>query len=477
MTDVVRLPLEPDVSWRRPRDRTLLIGGSPLSLLRFSAPAAASLDAIENGVTSTAEDVPEPDVGLVAHLLRRGIIHRRATTVADASRMTVVVPALVRSESDRARLAALVESIAPLRVVVVDDGSPTSIRLPESGCTVVRRADTGGPAAARNAGLAEVTTQITAFVDADCVFGESERASEAEGDVAADTLLSLAGHLDDPDVVVVAPRLASGRGKGMLARYETIATPLDMGPRRALVRRGSRVSHVPAAVMVARTDAVRSVGGFDESLRFGEDVDLLWRLDSPETRCVYDPSFTVHHEPRPSVVAMLRQRFGYGTSAAPLDRRHRCPPYRGHAVVAAGVVSLALGWWQAGLVALVLATSATCLRLGRHGVDIVTAARVSFTGQMASASHLARAATREWLPLTTTAALLSNRAALALFVSWIAPSMALWWRGWRAGRRTDPFSAALLRLLDHAAYSAGVWTGMVRSHSPTAIAPSLRLSL
>lgn len=390
---------------------------------------------------------------------------------------TVVIPALVRTDGELARLVALVGSLAPLRVIVVDDGSPMTFDLPATSCSVIRRADTGGPAAARNSGLAAVATPIVAFVDSDCVFDVSDRVTRSAGGTAAEALLSLAGHLDDPAVAVVAPRLASRRRSGALARYERIASPLDMGHHRALVRRGSRVSHVPAAVMVARTDVVRSIGGFDESLRFGEDVDLLWRLDDGTRRCVYDPSFIVGHEPRPTLVAMLGQRFGYGLSAAPLDRRHRCPPYRGHVVVTAGVVSLVLGWWQAGLVALVLATAATCVRLGRHGVDIVTAARVSFTGQMASASHLARAATREWLPLTATAALLDTRAALALTISWLVPASMRWCRGWRTGRRTDPFSVAALQALDHAAYSAGVWTGMVRAHSPTAIVPSLRLSL
>lgn len=474
MTEIVRTALEPDVSWRRPRNRTLLIGGSPLSLLRFSAPAVSSLDAIERlasrRVDAARDPGVEPDAGLVDHLVQRGIVHRLARKAADSASMTAVIPALVRTEGDLSRLAALVEALAPLRVVVVDDGSPLAFDLPSGSCTMIRRSDTGGPAAARNSGLAMVTTPLVAFVDCDCVFdGPDGRASA--------TLLALAGHLADPDVAVAAPRIVSKRRAGVIARYETIASPLDMGPHRALVRRGSRVSHVPAAVVVVRTDAARVAGGFDESLRFGEDVDLLWRLESPASRCVYDPSFTVQHEPRESLVAMLRQRFGYGLSAAPLDRRHRCPPYRGHLVVTIGIAALALGWWPAGLAALVLTTAAACVRLGRHGVDTVTATRVSLSGQLASASHLARATTREWLPLSTMAAAISTRAALALTVSWLVPSALTWWRGLRTGRRTDPFSVAVLRALDHAAYSAGVWAGMIRAHSPTAIVPVLRLSL
>src|ERR1700744_702356 len=82
----------------------------------------------------------------------------------------------------------------------------------------------------------------------------------------------------NPDLALVAPRVRSAAGDSALARYEKRGAPLDLGPDASLVGPGRRVAYVPAAAMVARRDAVLDLGGFDESMRFGEDVDMVWRL-------------------------------------------------------------------------------------------------------------------------------------------------------------------------------------------------------
>jgi GT2 family glycosyltransferase len=73
------------------------------------------------------------------------------------------------------------------------------------------------------------------------------------------------------------------------------------------------VPYVPSAALIVRTP-VR----FDEQLRYGEDVDLIWRLKDEGHRVVYDPSVVVLHHERDT----LRRTFRYGTSAAPLAARH-----------------------------------------------------------------------------------------------------------------------------------------------------------
>ena len=79
---------------------------------------------------------------------------------------------------------------------------------------------------------------------------------------------------------------------------------------------------MPAAALVVRVDALRSIGGFDADLRVGEDVDLVWRLDEAGWRCRYDPRAEVDHLPRPTLAAWAAQRMSYGRSAAPLALRH-----------------------------------------------------------------------------------------------------------------------------------------------------------
>jgi hypothetical protein len=89
-----------------------------------------------------------------------------------------------------------------------------------------------------------------------------------------------------------------------------------MGARPAKVVPGGRVNHVPSAALVVRREALG--GGFDPGLRYGEDVDLVWRLHDRGWTVRYDPRVIVEH----AAGHGISRRFRYGTSAAPLALRH-----------------------------------------------------------------------------------------------------------------------------------------------------------
>ena len=95
---------------------------------------------------------------------------------------------------------------------------------------------------------------------------------------------------------------------------------LDLGERGARVAPMTRVAYVPTAALLARRAALGD--GFDEALRYGEDVDLVWRLTEAGWRVRYDPGARVGHREPASRAALLGRRFRYGSSAAPLTRRH-----------------------------------------------------------------------------------------------------------------------------------------------------------
>jgi mycofactocin system glycosyltransferase len=361
--------------------------------------------------------------------------------------------------------------------VVVDDGSRLPLQV--DGAETIRLAVNGGPAAARIAGLIAVTTPYVAFVDADVDIDEAD-------------LLALARHLDDPRVALVAPRvLGRPDTTGTLARYEQMHSPLDLGPEPARVAPTTRVSYVPAAVLVCRADAVRAVGGFDPSLRYGEDVDLVWRLHEAGWRCRYEPAVHAHHDTRGSWREWLAQRYRYGTSAAPLATRHpgALAPVRMSGWSAAAWVPALCG--LPGVGALVAAGTTLALVRKMPAVPARESIRLAGLGHLYAGRLLAGTITRAWWPAAVLAALCSRRARRTALVAALV-TVAASWRddrpraddsthhddsphpdaGRRAGASLDPVRYAALRLADDVAYGAGVWAGAWADRQAGALLPS-----
>ena len=249
--------------------------------------------------------------------------------------VTVVIPARDRPAYLRRCLAALGRSYP---VIVVDDGSRQAAEIAavcrEHGATVIRRPVSGGPGPARNDGLAQVSTPLVAFVDSDCEAGP-------------EWITSLAAHFADPLVAAVAPRVRPLTGPGSAGRYLAARAPLDMGQQEGRVLPLTRLSYVPTAALLVRRAALaadgpgarltgdgppgaspRGTGPFDAGLRYGEDVDLVWRLAEAGWRVRYDPAASVRHAEPGTWGRVLGRKFRYGCSAAPLTRRHpgKVPP-------------------------------------------------------------------------------------------------------------------------------------------------------
>ena len=394
-----------DHSWQR--FGSTVMAGSPLRLFRLTA-----------GGTDAVADIEENrDVGasrLVRRLLDAGAIHPAAggTATFTPDDVTVVTPQLGGRCHVDGRLT-------------VDDGSE-----PPLDGAAVRLPVNRGPAAARNAARPLVTSPLVAFVDAD-----------VELPPADDWLVPLLPHFDDARVGLVAPRVTGEPG-----------SPLDLGSEPARIRAGTRVSYVPAAVIVVRAEAFDAVGGFDEALRLGEDVDLVWRLDEAGWSCRYEPAAQVWHRPRATWRARLAQHRTYGTSAAPLALRHpqALAPMRSNGWTAA---ALALGLLGRPLAAVTVgATSAVALIGKLPGVPASTEFALAARGHLAATRQLATAVRRAWWPLVAVGALVSRRA------RWLALAAVV------ADVRSAPTDLA---------YATGVWAGMRRHRTLAPILPRI----
>ncbi|MFF3469010.1 mycofactocin biosynthesis glycosyltransferase MftF [Streptomyces sp. NPDC002619] len=439
------LRLTPDPSLSRLSGGRTLLGGSPYRVLRLSEAGARLVDGWLGG---EAVSGGAGQRRLAGRLIAAGLVHPQyAPGPLTAADVTAVIPVRDHPEVTDAlgNLAALA------RVVVVDDGS--AVPLPGAA---VRHPVSRGPAAARNSGWRPARTELVAFLDADVV-------------PEPGWLDALLPHFADPRVAAVAPRVRSRAGGSALERYEQERSPLDLGPVPAVVRPGSRVSYVPTAALVVRVSALRALGGFDETMRFGEDVDLVWRMAGRGLLVRYEPASEVRHAPRSRWSAWARQRFDYGTSAAPLALRH------GTAAAPVRVSPWTLACWAAIAAGRPAAASATALitasllprKLRGVGVPAEEAVALALRGHWGAGHMFADAVTRSWWPVAMPALAASRNGRLLL-----TAALARHVTDWHTHR--PPLSLPqwlTARVADDLAYGAGVWWGALRHRTLAPLRP------
>lgn len=437
------------------RDGARFTGGSPLRLLRFSAAGWRIAQRLLDGRPVTNERE-----GFVARqLLDAGHAHPLADG-PPALDVTAVIPV-------RDRPAALARCLDALRIhaVVVDDGSrdPAEVArvCARPGVSLLRCEVSSGPGAARNRGLAAVTTPAVLFVDSDVV-------------TSPGMVRRLGAHLHDPRVAAAAPRIRPApAGRTALARHLAARSPLDLGPYPAQVRPSGTVSYVPTACLLAR---VAALPAFDAALRYGEDVDLVWRLVASGGQVRYDPSATALHTEPSTWRATLARRYRYGTSAGPLALRHpgsRLAPYRAAPLPAAGAVAVLLlptPAAGAGAAAVVLAVAA---RLLRARVPRRVATRYAVGAVLHSAAALGRYASGVGAPaaLGVVAGSRRRRRVLGRLVLLTLLAQRTDARG---ARTLDPVRAAIATALDETAYAAGVWRGALAARTADPLVPRFR---
>jgi mycofactocin glycosyltransferase len=469
-THLVGRVLEPSADLRRRDNGAIFIGGSPLRIIRLSA---AGSKVASEWFRGTPVGSSRGQVDLATRLLDAGMVHLaspKSSSPDPTADLTIVVPV----KDDQVGLERTLQSLGMLApfgvtVIVVDDGSKrpltvaklsTSVDPSDSLVRLIRRAEAGGPGTARNDGAGEVATAVIAFVDAGV-------------EVSVEDLRRLSTAFDDPGTLATAPRIVSStegssvqRTRSAIERYEQTRSPLDLGTTPAMVGPGRRVSYVPSACLLVRTSSFRELDGFDEGLRYGEDVDLVWRL-SALGRVHFDPSVEVHHPPRGSLSEFVRQRVGYGSAAGPLAVRHGSAVAPVHtstwSMAVAGL--LAAGHPLPALLASVGTSIALTPKLGSLPDARVEAALLTGRGHGWALRSIAAALPRSWWPMTL-AALVNRRsrrtATVALAVGMLQ----------RIVDRPPRVALDLaLGLVDDVSYGSGVWLGSWRARTWRALAP------
>ena len=434
-------------------DGGVLVGGTPLRLLRLTAVADAALARLLDG---TPAEEPAT-LGLARLLVNAGLAHPSwEAGPYDLSDVTVIIPIHDRLKE----LASLLCHLEGLRTIVVDDASAEPDTLADiarrHGATVVRSQHLLGPGGARNLGSQLATTPLVCFVDSDVA-------------VHPEAIGSLLSHFSDRMVGVVAPRIQGTNGATLRERFERDASPLDMGALAALVRPGGRVSFVPAAVLVVRQEL--AVDLFDATLPVGEDVDALWRVLEAGWSARYAPAHHATHPARATWSTWLLQRYRYGRSAAALETRHgdAAAPLRGSGWALAGWTCLATGWPIVGISLLAAGVPELARQLdGTVERPERTAALLTGRQVLISAPIVARQLVRSYGPLLALSAVASRRGRRAALGTALLAGLGRWRD---VDAQLDPARFVALSTLDDLAYGVGLWHGALLARRGGALRP------
>ena len=260
--------------------------------------------------------------------------------------VSVIVPVRNRPEEIVACLDAVQAQRYEGRVetIVVDDASTDATASVVAGradgerVRLIRSESRRGPSASRNLGATSARGEILAFVDSDC---------------APDPrwIDLLAAELSAPGTVAAGGEVKQWPQERWLQRYEAACSPLTKGVEPGRVVPGTDLDFLPSCNLAVRKDAFVSIGGFDPTMRFGEDVDLVWRLCRiGEVR--YRPEARVSHRGRDRLGAFLRDRVSYTEVQAvfldrfPDNRRSIVLSWRSASALAIGSAAAGTGRWM-----------------------------------------------------------------------------------------------------------------------------------
>lgn len=235
----------------------------------------------------------------------------------EAPAASVIVPTRDRPE----HLAGCLRALAALEppdggfetIVVDDEGAQPLDDLVAAGANGLDvrliRVPNGGPAAARNAGIAVARGNVLAFTDDDC--------RPRPG-----WLRALVLRIQDSPEALVGGRTVMGTG-GVSAETSQLIAHLVYAHYNQVA---GRALFLASNNLAARADALRAAGAFDPAFRTSEDRDLSDRWRFSGASLVYAPEAVVEHEPDLSPARFAAQHFGYGRGAY---RYHQARARRG----------------------------------------------------------------------------------------------------------------------------------------------------
>jgi glycosyltransferase involved in cell wall biosynthesis len=370
------------------------------------------------------------------------------------SASTMGVSFVVPVHNGRRWLSAVIASIdhqrdgRPFEIIAVDDGSTDgSTRLlrdlQHAGVVELVPGSGRGAAAAINAGIRQARHPIICQVDQDVIL--------ADGWLAA-----LLREFDDAEVAAVQGHYRTAPDAGFWGRV----MGRDLEQRYARIR-GWSVDHVCTGNTAYRACALHQIGLLDETLGYGYDNDLSYRLTHAGYRLAFRRDAVSTHRWREGAAAYFVQQFGVGYGRLDVVAKH---PSRVFGDEVSNTVMMAHA--PAMLIALAAWIAAGILR-GDAGLLLAVAASLILS--LLFAERLL-AGLRSWRTSGDAAAAGFAFAHLARDVAW-AWAIIAW--AWHRGRGRTPLpTRSMMRAGRASAGPAPMPPTAVRAHTLLAIVPA-----
>lgn len=253
-------------------------------------------------------------------------------------RVSIIIPTRNRMDSLRESLLSLTYLDYPknkYEVIVIDDGSSDGTQevLAKMGNSLPyplqygRFKEKEGISAARNLGMQMAKGQIFVFTDDDCLFEKGWLSRLLEPFVS--NKVGAVGGLDQ------APEEATFFSKCVGYLFTSfIGTG---GLRGGDMLRVGRYYPKGCNMAVLR-EAIDKVGGFDEHLGPGEEIELGYRIEKEGYQIRFAPRAFVWHKRKTTLKAFLQKMFKIGYTRVVLARKHRGLLQIGHMIPFIGIL-------------------------------------------------------------------------------------------------------------------------------------------
>ncbi len=222
---------------------------------------------------------------------------------------TVVIPA-IRVEPLLEKCIREVSRICPeAEIIAVLDDEAEVAKISSQAKVLVTGAIT--IAAKRNFGASHSTSEYLAFIDSDA-YPEEEWLHRAIDILSKDRRIGAVGGPNiSPPVETSSERFVGCALKSVLVT--------GLGNFRKTISPRRIVKDLPSCNLVVRRAEFLSIGGMNEMLFTGEDIDYCRRMVRSGRKIVYDPAVLVYHKNR-NLKAFAGQRLTFGSGVFSLLR-------------------------------------------------------------------------------------------------------------------------------------------------------------